>query len=305
MRVYINDSDTGDSLACVEAELSNGKTVYQEGVAWTVAVIAGIGLVASAVTSGLGHSNTSAHVAANAMSLFGFFQAQAIMGMTAISLPPIVAAWTQNFQWSMGIIRIGFLQEFSTWYQRATGGEPTHVLESLDTVSVRVQKRSLEVIGSAFNTLLRRTNNQNLQPSDSREAISVRGIERVGFRAGIELSNIFMTGYTFFIIFVILIVMGVLIFKGVCEALVKTGRLKGDKFQDFRNGWTTILKGIMFRIVSRIRKMPLMFRLSRADFEILFMFRSLLDTLRCAFSASGNSHAEIRRLRLSWLSSQS
>lgn len=250
VRVYINDSETGDSLACVEAELSNGKTVNQKGVAWTVAVIAGIGLVASAVTSGLGYSNTSAHVAANAMSLFGFFQAQAIMGMTSISLPPIVAAWTQNFQWSMGIIRVGFLQDFSTWYQRSTGGQPTQLLDSLETVSVRVQKRSLEVIGSAVNTLLRRTNNQNLQPSDRREAISVRGIERVGFRAGIEISNIFMTGYTFFIIFVILIVLGVLIFKGVCEALVKTGRLKDNKFQDFRSGWTTILKGILFRIVS-------------------------------------------------------
>ena len=254
VRVHINDSNTGESLACVEAELSNGMTVNQKGVAWTVAVIAGLALVASAVTSGLGHSNTSAHIAANAMSLFGFFQAQAIVGMTAISLPPLVAAWTQNFQWSMGIVRVGFLQEFSTWYQRATGGTPTQVLDSLDTTSVRVQKRSLEALGSfasdTVNTLYRRTNNQNLQPSDRREAISVRGIERVGFRAGIEISNIFMTGYTFFIIFVMVIVLGVLLFKGVCEALVRAGRLKGDKFQDFRNGWTTILKGILFRIVS-------------------------------------------------------
>ena len=149
VRIYINETSTGKSLACLETELSNGKTVYQKAVVWSVAVIAGLGLVASAISSGLGHSNTAAHVAANAMSLFGYFQAQAIVGMTAVNLPPIVAAWTQNFQWSMGIIRVGFLQRFCTWYQRATGGTPSNLLSSLATTSVRVQKRSLEAVEAA------------------------------------------------------------------------------------------------------------------------------------------------------------
>jgi hypothetical protein len=92
IRVYINDTETGEPVACVEAELSNVKTVYQKAVGWTTAVIAGLGLVASSVTSGLGHSNTAAHVAANALSLFGFFQAQAMVGMTAVDMPPIVRA---------------------------------------------------------------------------------------------------------------------------------------------------------------------------------------------------------------------
>jgi hypothetical protein len=41
----------------------------------------------------------------------------------------------------------------------------------------------------------------------------------------------------------------VLIFKGICEGLTKMGRMKGDKFKDFRNGWSTVLKGIMFRVI--------------------------------------------------------
>ena len=134
-------------MACVEAELTNLKTVDQPAVAWTVAIIAGLGLVASAVTSGLGHSNTAAHVAANAVSLFGFFQSQALVGMTAVEMPPIVQSWTQNFQWSMGIIRIGFMQTVCTWYQRATGGVPSNYLSNLAYQSVTVQKRSLEIVG--------------------------------------------------------------------------------------------------------------------------------------------------------------
>ncbi|KAK0855108.1 putative flavin carrier protein 3 [Friedmanniomyces endolithicus] len=77
VKVYFNSTTTGQSAACVEASLSNGKTVDQKAVAWALAVISGLALVASAITSGLGHSNTAAHVAANALALFGYFQAQA------------------------------------------------------------------------------------------------------------------------------------------------------------------------------------------------------------------------------------
>jgi hypothetical protein len=258
VEIYFNITNTGESAACVEAELSNGKTVDQKGVAWAVAVVSGLALVASAITSGLGHSNTAAHVAANALSLFGYFQAQAFIGMTAVSLPPIVASWTQNFQWSMGIIRVGFLQNIATWYQRATGGTPSTILSSLSTTSVQVMKRSLVPAVSAAKraaeelhryALNRRSNASGSSTSDTSSTIVVRGIQRVGFRAGIEVTNIFLTGYIFLMIFVVAVLIGVILFKLFCEMLVKMGRMKGDKFQDFRNGWTTVLKGILFRIV--------------------------------------------------------
>lgn len=249
VQVYINDTDTGTPLACVEAELSNGKTVYQKGVGWVTAVIAGSGLAASAITSGLGHSNTAAHVASNALSLFGYFQAQAYIGMTAVELPPIVASWTQNFQWSMGIIHIGFVQELATWYQRATGGTPSTVLSSLATTSVDVQKRSLAVVKRFAKRALEARSNNEVTQAETTNVVTIHGIERVGFRANIELTNIFLTGYSFFIIFVILVVLGVAVFKGVLELLAKNGRMRGNKFQEFRNGWLTVLKGILFRIV--------------------------------------------------------
>lgn len=258
VQVYFNNTDTGTSAACVEAELSNGKTVDQKGVAWTVAVVSGLALVASAITSGLGHSNTAAHVAAMALSLFGYFQAQAFIGMTAVDLPPIVASWTQNFQWSMGIIQVGFIQNIATWYQRSTGGTPSTLLSSLGTISVEVQKRAVEpmvyLMDRAANGLQRqalqaRTNAGGSSGSDTSNTVTIHGIQRVGFRDGIEVTNIFLTGYIFFVVFVMFVVLGVLIFKLFCELLVKMGKMKGDKFQDFRNGWTTVLKGILFRIV--------------------------------------------------------
>jgi hypothetical protein len=248
VKVIINGTTDPDvSLACVEASLSNGKTVDQKGVGWTTAIIAGLALVASAVTSGLGHSNTAAHVAANALSLFGYFQAQAIVGLTAVHLPPIVQSWTQNFDWSMGIIEVDFMQSIATWYQRSTGGTPATLLNTLTTTSVEIEKRSIGLVVRALEEAHAQLNKRS--SSDLTGTYVVKGMKRVAFRAGIESTNLFLTGLAFFCIFVVFTVIGVAVFKGYCEMAVRAKWMKSDKFMDFRNGWLTVLKGIMFRMV--------------------------------------------------------
>lgn len=245
--IHVNSTKTGNTIACLEARLDNGKTVYHKGVGWAVAVIAGLGLVASAITSGLGHDSTAAHVAANALSLFGFFQAQAMIGMTSVKLPPIVQSWTQNFQWSMGIIRIGFLQRLCTWYQRSTGGEPSSLMRRLSTTAVIMQKRGLELLANGAKKLTKRVNNESTT-GEGISTIVVHGIERVGFRANVETSNIFMTGLIFFVVFVALVMLFVGLFKLSCEMASKKGWMKSDKFHDFRTGWRVVMRGILFRL---------------------------------------------------------
>jgi Transient receptor potential (TRP) ion channel len=221
-------------------------------VGWSTAVVAGLGLAVSAITSGLGHSNTAAHVAANALSLFGFFQSQAMIGMSAIAMPPIVESWTQNFQWSMGIIRVDFLQRLCTWYQRATGGTPSTVLYTLSTTSVEVQKRSMDIMANIYRRASEGFSKRDTSgdSSSTPNTIIVSGIHRVGFIANIEETNIFMTALVFFAVFVAFVMFFMALFKGICELLAKSGKMKGDKFQDFRNGWKIVMRGILFRLVS-------------------------------------------------------
>ncbi|TQB74086.1 hypothetical protein MPDQ_005142 [Monascus purpureus] len=249
IRVVIKKNDTNEPITCVEANLSNGKTVYQPGVSWATAVIAGLGMAASAITSGLGYSNTAAHVASGALSLFSFMQTQAIFGMTSVAMPPIVEAWTQNFQWSMGIIRIGFLQTICTWYQRSTGGTASTLLSELSTTSVEVLKHKKRSLASAAEsisgTLVKRLADEGKATSGN---AVVRGIARVGFKAGIEETNIFMTGLIFFVVFVCGVMLLVAGFKGICELLAKAGKMQTDKFQEFRNGWKVVMRGILFRL---------------------------------------------------------
>merc|ERR1712000_70585 len=231
----------------------------------------GLALVSSAVVSGLGHSNTASHIAANSLSLFGYFQAQAIIGLTAVPLPPIVQAWTQNFQWSMGIIKVPFMQSIFTWYQRATGGEPATLFDSMRTHSVAVEKRGLIDAGmgmtkrslmeqglglakrgvamlprAATSIASKIAKRGNIELSNG--SYVVYGIQRVAFKMGIETTNLFLTGLTFFMVFVVATILAVLAFKGICELCVKKKWMSSDKFLDFRNGWITVLKGILFRV---------------------------------------------------------
>ncbi|PWY86943.1 TRP-domain-containing protein [Aspergillus heteromorphus CBS 117.55] len=242
IRVYINSTDTGTSITCLEAALSNGKTVNQKGVGWTTAVISGIGLTASAVTAGLGNSNTAAHVAANVLAYFGFMQSQAMFGMASVHMPPIVESWTQNLQWSMGVIHVDFLDTICTWYQRSTGGIPSSVLSELSTTSVEVLKRKKRSFERAANLVFKRAYTQSETATSSTTV--VRGIKRVGFRAGIEETNIFLTGFIFFVVFVAAVMILVAFLRAICHILAKKGKLTSDKFADFR-----VAKGILYRLI--------------------------------------------------------
>jgi len=251
VRIYINSTNQQRTVACVEAQLSNGKTIYQKAVGWTLAVIAGLALTASAIASGLGFSNAAAHVAANALSLFGFFQAQAMFGMTSVAMPPIVESWTQNFQWSMGIIRVGFLQTLSTWYQMATGGTPSTVLSSLTQMSVTVEKRSLGLLHGIAKRTASHLVARDATTDTNGAGTIIRGIDRVGFRANIEETNIFMTGLIFFAVFVMFVILLIVLFKFYTKLAIKQGWMNHEAFQDFRNGWTSVMRGILFRLVSQ------------------------------------------------------
>ncbi|KAK9238606.1 hypothetical protein V1525DRAFT_357913 [Lipomyces kononenkoae] len=243
-------NSTGAQVACVEASLSNGKTVNTPIVKWVTAVIAGLALLVSAIASGLGYSSTAAHVAANGLSLFGYFQNIAIIGMCSMPLPPLTSAWVQDFEWTMGIINVNFMQSIFTWYIQATGGTPSTLLQNLNSVSVNVQKRSLEYLNLAKRSasLVARSNN-NSDLSTISTTYNLHGIRRVAYLAGIEITNLFVTGFTFFIFFTFIISFILVMLKLIFEGLSRMNLIRPDRFGEFRQRWLSIIKGIIYRMV--------------------------------------------------------
>lgn len=251
----------GSAVACVVARLSNGKTVQHGYVSWILFGIIMCGVVVSGFASLAGHKATASHIISNTISLFSYFQATAIIGMMAVArMPPISAAWVQNFEWTMGIISVKFMQNVVSWYVRATGGTVTTVLANKNQVAIAVYKRALQALDYVLvprSTGLQRrseivfdsntTTKNERDPNLLGKTLVLQGIERVSYLASIEISNFFTTGAAFFIFIGIAIVFLLLIVKGILEVLVRTKTLQNTAFNDYRINYRSYTKGTLFR----------------------------------------------------------
>ncbi|ANB11424.1 FAD transporter FLC2 [Sugiyamaella lignohabitans] len=289
-----NEGETSNPIACVEATLTNGKTVQTKYASWGIAAVIVLGLLTSGIISIMGHQSASSHISSNTLSLFVYFQSVAIVSMMAVNrLPPMAAAWAQNFQWTMGLMRLGFMQDIFNWYVQSTGGTATNILPNKNIISIEVQKRDLTGIvpslGNYVSDHVRRGIARNMyrsmetqmntylptaqrlvlraaaaaantttndpvtgdekDPNIAAKTLVLRGMERVAYLANIELSSLFLTGLTFFVVLGIFCVLAIAIVKGVIELLAKTGSIHPDKFASFRQGWLGISKGVLFRLV--------------------------------------------------------
>lgn len=267
---YYVDSDgnkNGSSIACLEAQFSNGKTVMHNYVSWITFGIIILGVLVSGGAALWGHVSTASHIIANSVSLFAYFQTTATIAMMAVErCPPIAAAWAQNFMWTMGIISVTFMQNILKWYVRSTGGSPTVILPNKDELSIAVYKRSLldhaATLGESIldpdtnkvHRLVRRitldTNTTTTNERDSDllgKTLVLQGIERVSYLANIELSNFFLTGATFFIFIGLAICFISLSLKGILELLIKAGAIQNDRFLLFRTNHVSNTKGVLFR----------------------------------------------------------
>ncbi|CAR30992.1 hypothetical protein ZYGR_0P02960 [Zygosaccharomyces rouxii] len=230
-------------LACVQAFFSNGKTVSQTGVKWASAVIAGIGLLLSAVLSTFGNSTAASHISANTMSLFLYFQSVVVVTMEHVHrVPPIAEAWAENLAWSMGLIRITFMQRIFRWYVQSTGGKPSLNLTSRK-ISVLTQ-RSLDYIKD--RQLIKRAKDVLYGNS---QVMIFRGIKRLAYDVNIENTAVVCTGFTFFVLCGYVLAGFIIASKNALELSAKCGWIKSTRFVDFRQNWRQVLKGALLRYI--------------------------------------------------------
>ncbi|KAH3686060.1 hypothetical protein WICPIJ_002979 [Wickerhamomyces pijperi] len=248
VRVLVHDSNQ-TQVACIQAFFTNGKTVSQPGVKWATAIIAGIGLLTSAIASTFGNSNAASHVSANAVSLFLYFQSVAVIAMQHVdAVPPIASAWCENLIWSMGLIRVSFMQKIFRWYVDATGGDPSLYLTS-SSINVLVQ-RSLEFSDDLYKRgyeLVKRAAPVILYGNAN--TLIFRGIKRIAYQAGIETTSVVATGFTFFILCSYVLIAILVLIKSAIELGIRFGWINQLRFIDFRQNWKTILKGTLARYI--------------------------------------------------------
>lgn len=276
-----DDKEKKKPIACVEATLTNGKTVQTKYASWAIAAICALGLITAGLISVAGHTSTAAHIASNTISLFLYFQSVAIVSMQAVDrCPPIAAAWAENFMWTMGLMRLAFMQTIFNWYVQATGGSVTNLLPNANVISLSVQKRDVSGIVPDFpyyenkivrravsrsiyrawaagldmgKTLMKRASEETTTDENdddlSSKTLVLRGMQRVAYLTNIEISSLFLTGVTFFLVFGVVLMLCLAVCKGILELLVKTNTIHSGRFSDYRRGYRTVMKGVLFRLV--------------------------------------------------------
>lgn len=311
--VYERNQTAANPVACVEATLTNGRTVTTKIASWVLAVITILGFMLAGVAWLRGSLSSSAHIAANIVSLFVYFQSVAIIAMMAVErCPPMAAAWSQNFVWTVGLISIPFMQNIFNWYIQSSGGTVTDILPNKDIMSISIQKRDqifsfagdqlrtiydtiqdpdsrarpfalaagqliprdvahfmqIPSLRKAFNLasfatdtsmrLLARAESDDEQtsnettnersPNFASQVLVLRGIQRVAFLANIEITSLFVTGLTFFVIIVVFTMIVLSLMLLFTQLLASTNVIKRGRLTDFRKSWRSIVKGILLRL---------------------------------------------------------
>lgn len=255
VKVLIYDRTSGDTVSCLQASFSNGNTVAQTGAKWATAVVAGLGLLVAAVASVFGNSNAASHISANAVSLFLYFQSVVVVSMIAVErVPPIASAWAENLAWSMGLIRVTFMQKIFRWYVQSTGGSPDVYLTG--TSKQILVQRALNFLNGIHALAAKQRFGQTVKRSldfalhNNKNLELLRGIKRIGYNSRIEPTSIVATGFTFFVLLGYVLFGILIVFKIVLVVLTKYNKLSADRFTQFRHSFSLIVKGSLLRYLS-------------------------------------------------------
>lgn len=258
-KLTLKSKDTNEEVACVQSELSNGKSASMQGVAWASA-----GIAAGALAlSGLSALGTAGHPGAHSSSpgfgdVMGWFHSMATNGMLSVSYPTVYRSFTRNFLWSTGLISWSDMQNSIDSFRKATGGNLTQdsyaYLTSLNQSSngTSSAKRSLDLMLGAADLLprsvdLSESNSSNSSSSSGSDMFSASGFKAVVEEAMIPSANVFMTVLLVFAIVVAVVVVGILLLKVILEIWALYGNFP-KKLSTFRKDYW----GIMARTITNM-----------------------------------------------------
>ena len=125
--IKLNAADGGESLACIQSGVTNGKSLVLPAVSFVAAGIAGAALLLTGLSAaGGGAGSVGGHSPSPSFStVIGWFQSMAMNGMVSVNYPPVYRSFTKNFAFSTGLIPWNSMQTSIDNFRKATGGNLT------------------------------------------------------------------------------------------------------------------------------------------------------------------------------------
>lgn len=178
--LQLKSLESGASVACIQSQVTNGKTASVPAVSYVAAGVAGAALVltgVSAVAAGLSGAASAASGGAAAAAggsaggmgtlspsfgeVVGWFQSMAMNGMLSVEYPQVYRSFAKNFAFSTGIIPWTQLQVGIDSFRGMTGGD--------------LGKDSVEVLR---NSMLVFPGGQTMAPPAAQEASGPKMVRR-------------------------------------------------------------------------------------------------------------------------------
>ncbi|QPG99487.1 hypothetical protein C2857_001898 [Epichloe festucae Fl1] len=289
--------DDGKGVACVQSDISNGKSTDVPAVSYIAAGIAGAALIMSGVSAlggalsgGSAAFGSGSGAAAGPMSpSFGetisWFQGMAMNSMLSVNYPPIYRSFAKNFAFSAGLIPWSGMQSTIDGFRSQTGGNLTQdnfsYLQNATLVfpdgTTRSPNQGLFKFKRAvdvFVDLAAREIETSINSTDSTAngdandfQHKVKGIQAFAEQLLVPKSNIFMTALLIVAIIIASIVLGILLVKVVLETWALFGSFP-ESLKGFRKHyWGSIARTItsLIMLLYGIWVLYCVFQFTRGD----------------------------------------
>lgn len=266
-KLELTAAGSGQDLACIESDVTNGNTVEAPAVSYIAGGIAAAALLLTGF-SALGSAGTAGGHAPspNFGDVVGWFQSIAMNGMLSNQYPPIYRSFSKNFAFSGGLIPWTSMQTSIDNFRKATGGNLTNnnVQFLHNTTLVYgsgsspnagiVSKRAIDfsfeppLTSRDTSTTINGTHSGNgttspsngTDSSNSKVTHLVHGIQGYVEQLTIPQANTFMTVLLVFAIVIAAIAVGILLFKVVLETWALFGSFP-KKLTNFRKRYWGLL----------------------------------------------------------------
>ncbi|KAH7163127.1 hypothetical protein B0J13DRAFT_30322 [Dactylonectria estremocensis] len=219
--------DTEDQVACIQSEVTNGKTISLPAIKYVAVGIIGASFalsgVSAALSGGGGGSGGSGTPSPSFAETLGWFQGMAMNGMLSVDYPPVYRSFTKNFGFSAGIIPWSTLQTSIDNFRSSTGGNLTNdSFEVLQNATLVYADNSTSSVNETAFRVKRALTELLLARDDSdtdltKVELTASGIAAYAQQLSVPKSNTFMTVLLIVAIVVAAIVVGILLVKVILE----------------------------------------------------------------------------------------
>lgn len=260
--------DTDEDVACIQSQVTNGKTADVAAVSYVAAgimgaalLLSGVSAIGSAVASGGTATGGSGTISPGFTEVVGWFQGLAMNGMMSVNYPPVYRSFTKNFGFSTGMIPWEPLLSRIDQFRAVTGGNLTDdSVEALKNVTLVYPdgssntvdqgmfkvKRALETFAilakREFNTGFDTSGSDDNNGTEFQKTVS--GIQAFANQLRVPESDVFMTILLIVAIIIAAIVVCLLLVKVILEVWAIWGNFPKGLAGFRQHYWGSIARAI-------------------------------------------------------------